>query len=70
MYSLISGYAFDCNQPGHLSNNCPNRQAVNLDEGGATEEQTYKEDIYEGAEIEDGDVKEEVANIVQRILLA
>ena len=65
------GKCFWCNQLGHLSNNCPNRQSVNfIEEGGSKEEQVLEEDIYEGAEFVEGDVGEEVACIVQRLLLA
>ncbi|KAL6326636.1 hypothetical protein AAG906_009762 [Vitis piasezkii] len=42
----------------------------NKEEGGSKEEQVLEEDIYEGAEFAEGDVGEEVACIVQRLLLA
>ena len=60
------GKCFRCNQPGHLSNNCPNRRSVNfVEEGGNEEEQVLKEDIYEGAAFAEGDMGEKVACIVQ-----
>ncbi|PON83156.1 Zinc finger, CCHC-type [Trema orientale] len=63
------GKCFRCNQPGHLSNNCPNRRSIKLvDEDGGEDEQVLEEDIYEGAEFAEGDEGEEVACIIQRLL--
>ncbi|KAL6346066.1 hypothetical protein AAG906_025346 [Vitis piasezkii] len=50
---------FQCNQQGHLSNNCPNRRFVNFVEEGGSEEEQFAE----------GDVGEEVACIVQQLFL-
>ena len=64
------GKCFKCNQPGHLSNNCPNRRSINfVEEGGSEEEHVIGEDIYEGVEFVEGVVEEEVACTVQRLLL-
>ena len=66
---LNLGKCFQCNQLGHLSNNCLNRRSVNFVEGGNEKEEVLKDDIYEGAEFAKGDVGEEVACIVQWLLL-
>ena len=64
------GKCFQCNQPSHFSNNCPNRRYLNfLEEGGSEEEHVLKEDIYECVEFAKGNVEEEEACIVQRLLL-
>ena len=64
------GKCFQCNQLGHLSNNCPNRRSINfVEEGGSEEEHVIGQDTYEGAEFAEGVVGEEVVCVVQRLLL-
>ena len=64
------GKCFWCNQPDHLSNNCPNRRSVNfVEEGGNEVEHVLKEDIYEGAKFVEGDLGEEMVCIVQQLCL-
>ena len=64
------GKCFQCNQLGHLSNNCPNRRSINfVEEGGSEEEHVIGQDTYEGAEFAEGVVGEEVVCAVQRLLL-
>jgi len=63
---------FRCGQPEHHSNTCTKpRRTINFaEEGGGGEEPTGEDDFYEGAEYEEGDDGEELACIVQRLLLA
>uniref|UniRef100_A0A5B7BER3 RNA-directed DNA polymerase n=1 Tax=Davidia involucrata TaxID=16924 RepID=A0A5B7BER3_DAVIN len=72
----IPGKCFRCQQPGHRSNECPNRRQVNM--VGVTEdnspdfeneEEAEYQDEYGGAEITEGDEGEHVSCVVQRLLL-
>lgn len=65
------GKCYRCNQPRHLSNSCPNRRSINIvEEGKSDEEQNFEDGDYEGGNVADADTGEELACIVQRLLLA